>query len=753
MSYVPELDDRRQEVRRAANQRVVLWPKVAGVGNVFVDQAEFSIRTPAGVELAAGSATLTEFGDTGEEVHRLSCSFDASALDLAENYQVVFVYEYDSEEHQETVRFDVVYEPWSGSDISLNDLRDEVADIGEVLGGLARVKGTERTAEQEAAIYAVKACTEVKGWIRQQLTALGRIYPRLILQREELRGVVAAQAVARIYKAGGGTGTGRYADLANQWADEARRRLTALGELPYDSDEDSVEDTVVGGFTSVTLRRGGPRAPVTPTSNPASVPSLTLGGGGGGGASGDVVGPASATDNALARFDLATGKLIQSSVGILSDAGDLTGVTIEGVDVSDLEARVDTLESSGGVSEGAVRTALAASTGAIDLNAQNITDVGTVDGRDVGADGTALDAHLVASAPHSGHALTGTTISAGTGLTGGGDLSANRTLSVAYGTTAGTATEGNDSRVVNAVQTSRTISAGTGLTGGGDLSANRTLSANVGTGSGTLAAGDDSRITGAIQSSVLTTNGDILVRSGGSPSRLGLGNDGQGPRNIAGSLVNAYVFEPRREVVVYDDFVTAIAGSGFTFSNFVLVVVNTDANHCGLVRWVSNSVTTGSISTNVGGIQLDGGEIYFETCVQMQLLSDATDTYSFTCGFGDLTTAGAHTDEVGFRYSHSINGGKFLAVCRSNSVETGSTLDTGITVAAGTWYRLGLRVNAAATSVEFFIDGVSVGSITSNIPTGASRVVGLVLKVDRTAGTGNIAHYVDYVFFRKAVNR
>jgi hypothetical protein len=45
------------------------------------------------------------------------------------------------------------------------------------------------------------------------------------------------------------------------------------------------------------------------------------------GASGDVVGPASATDNALARFDLTTGKLIQNSVGILSDAGALTGLT------------------------------------------------------------------------------------------------------------------------------------------------------------------------------------------------------------------------------------------------------------------------------------------------------------------------------------------------------------------------------------------------------------------------------------------
>jgi len=44
---------------------------------------------------------------------------------------------------------------------------------------------------------------------------------------------------------------------------------------------------------------------------------------------------------------------------------------------------------------------------------------------------------------------TTTTISAGTGLTGGGDLSANRTLAVTYGTAAGTAAQGNDSRLTN----------------------------------------------------------------------------------------------------------------------------------------------------------------------------------------------------------------------------------------------------------------------------------------------------------------
>jgi hypothetical protein len=44
------------------------------------------------------------------------------------------------------------------------------------------------------------------------------------------------------------------------------------------------------------------------------------------GASGDVVGPASSTDNALVRFDSTTGKLVQNSAGVLSDTGDLTGI-------------------------------------------------------------------------------------------------------------------------------------------------------------------------------------------------------------------------------------------------------------------------------------------------------------------------------------------------------------------------------------------------------------------------------------------
>lgn len=63
----------------------------------------------------------------------------------------------------------------------------------------------------------------------------------------------------------------------------------------------------------------------------------------GGSGSGDVVGPASATDNAIARFDTTTGKLIQDSSVTIDDSGNIsTSGTVDGRDVSTDGSTLDT---------------------------------------------------------------------------------------------------------------------------------------------------------------------------------------------------------------------------------------------------------------------------------------------------------------------------------------------------------------------------------------------------------------------------
>lgn len=92
----------------------------------------------------------------------------------------------------------------------------------------------------------------------------------------------------------------------------------------------------------------------------------------GGGGSGDVVGPAGATDEAVARFDLTTGKLLQNSVVTITDAGAVSGVT--------------TLGMSGDLTLSAGNIGLAA--------------LATIDGRDPSVDGGVLDGHVGSTIKH-----------------------------------------------------------------------------------------------------------------------------------------------------------------------------------------------------------------------------------------------------------------------------------------------------------------------------------------------------------------
>jgi hypothetical protein len=87
---------------------------------------------------------------------------------------------------------------------------------------------------------------------------------------------------------------------------------------------------------------------------------------------GDVVGPASATDNAIARYDTTTGKLIQNSLVIVDDTGSVTGVnalTAESLTVNNNatlgSSNTDTLDVNARI------------TTDLDPNANNAKDIGS----------------------------------------------------------------------------------------------------------------------------------------------------------------------------------------------------------------------------------------------------------------------------------------------------------------------------------------------------------------------------------------
>lgn len=191
-----------------------------------------------------------------------------------------------------------------------------------------------------------------------------------------------------------------------------------------------------------------------------------------------------------------------------------------------------------------------------------------------------------------------------------------------------------------------------------------------------------------------------------------------------------------------DDWSVAVAGTGAAFSS----LTPQGSNGVGWVR-----LAMGTVATNRGAISspsfttmlLNLGPSIWIAKFRIPVLSDATNTYSMRSGFIDTVSAES-TDGVFFRYTHSVNSGKWQAVTRANSVET--AVDTGITAAINTDYKLEVRVNATGTSADFYINGTLTNTITTNIPTGAGRETGYGHMVLRSVGTATFNSLdLDYV--------
>lgn len=174
----------------------------------------------------------------------------------------------------------------------------------------------------------------------------------------------------------------------------------------------------------------------------------------------------------------------------------------------------------------------------------------------------------------------------------------------------------------------------------------------------------------------------------------------------------------------------AVSGAGADIS-----VGTAEANHPGIVVLSTGTTTTGyCVIGNPNGtlVLLGGGKVRFGIVAKLTTLSDGTNTYTTRLGITEAYNADP-VDGVYFRYTHGTNGGEWQGVCRSNSTE--STLDTN-TAADTSWHTFEFEVNAAASSVEFFIDGSSVGTIATNIPSGAGRTTGFIpASIVKSAGS------------------
>jgi len=211
----------------------------------------------------------------------------------------------------------------------------------------------------------------------------------------------------------------------------------------------------------------------------------------------------------------------------------------------------------------------------------------------------------------------------------------------------------------------------------------------------------------------------------------------------------------RSEMQAAGDFTTALSGGTVVFTS-----VGTFVNRYGFATAATGTSTTGRsaiCSQLQNQVVMANGEITFTTILQTpSALSDATNRYAVIAGFNDLLNNINGQSAVMFRYRDNINRGNWQLYSICSSTGLTESVDSGVTVAVSTWYRLECCINATSTLAQFYINGAYVGEISGsgNLPIDpVVDVTGFLVQIVKNAGTLSRAIIVDYADFQMAVTR
>ena len=175
-------------------------------------------------------------------------------------------------------------------------------------------------------------------------------------------------------------------------------------------------------------------------------------------------------------------------------------------------------------------------------------------------------------------------------------------------------------------------------------------------------------------------------------------------------------------------------------------------NRIGVTRSTSGTTATGRATFTCSPVTMiagGAGTLIFEAAVNVTTLSTSTERYQFVIGFSDTLTAVGQVDAIAFVYDEGgvVTGcgasANWQRMTASNSTRTCTASSTA--VSAGSWTRLRIVCNAGGTSCEWFVNGTSIGTNTTNIPTGTARVFGLGSMWLKSVGTTARTLDLDYM--------
>lgn len=214
--------------------------------------------------------------------------------------------------------------------------------------------------------------------------------------------------------------------------------------------------------------------------------------------------------------------------------------------------------------------------------------------------------------------------------------------------------------------------------------------------------------------------------------------------------------DPETTAILFDDFYygstnypfeTASGGTGAGVIPYDSSAGSNSFSQNGFVSVETGTTSTGAAglsffkvqSPTRNGVFIGNGQIDLSIKIKIPTLSTSAQRFKSYIGMTSLLS-GTPSSGIYFSQVDNENSGNYVCVCRKDAVET--VINTS-TAASTSPTLLKIVVNSAASSVEFFIDGVSQGSITTNIPT--AREIGAGGFILKSVGTLNRQLIFDYI--------
>ena len=264
-------------------------------------------------------------------------------------------------------------------------------------------------------------------------------------------------------------------------------------------------------------------------------------------------------------------------------------------------------------------------------------------------------------------------------------------------------------------------------------------------------------------------NGEIIQSFSGTLQNASLGVGVTGAvqiTNSAGSILfdAPYAKGPlNQKSGFFEDFITysatvvspyllrTVSGVGATTS--IAAALSSGDNRNGVIVF-STGITAGGAagaasgslsSINFANIPVGGYE-EFGACFKLPAVSDPVQSFQIVAGFGDSASGLVPVDGAYI----SIGGGTTGFQSNTSSNNTITSSDSLLTTVANTYYVIRIIVSniAGSLSASYFVNGTQLGTaVTTNIPSGAGREMGIQFGIAKILGTTPRTVELDWIYY------